>query len=63
MKNVVFCEDVFKWPEFQAFAKRLGISIEAETTHLIITLKVDECPLIFHEFLGQDLTKKSTDGE
>lgn len=32
------CKDIFEWPEFQAFATRLGIPIDCDTLTLQITL-------------------------
>ena len=46
--------EVFSWPEFKAFAKRLGISDRA-TRKLTIRIAVGEIVEIQEAYLGQDL--------
>lgn len=43
---------VMEWPEFQAFAKRLGIADKGETRRIEIILDVRETPVIRHEFIA-----------
>lgn len=46
--------DVFDWPEFQAFAKRLGIADIGDTTRIEIVLDINDMPRVRHEFIGLD---------
>ena len=46
--------DVWRWPEFQAFAKRLGIDTSKPNTSLSITLEMDECVKIHETYLSSD---------
>jgi len=46
--------DVYHWPEFIAFANRLGIPHEALTTKLTITLDEDGMATVAHEYHGAD---------
>ena len=46
--------DVWEWPEFQAFAKRLMIDIEGPTITLTITIPVDDPVVITQEYHGLD---------
>lgn len=36
--NPAFTHEVFRWPEFQAFARRLGIPIDLRTTSITIRM-------------------------
>ena len=47
----VFSYDVWQWPEFQAFAKRLGVNLEAKTTDLTIWLDFDGLARFTQEIL------------
>lgn len=46
--------DVFRWPEFQALAKRLMIDLEAPTKCITIRVHCDEIMQITHETQGLD---------
>lgn len=45
--------EVFEWPEFLAFAKRLGVPV-TKTCKLVIELKLGRMALVNHEYLGSD---------
>lgn len=47
--------DVWRWPEFLAFAKRLGLDMGAPTTKFLLYISCDELVKVIHEFNGQDL--------
>lgn len=38
MHKVVSCNEVYKWPEFQALMKRLGVDLDKANIYLQITL-------------------------
>ena len=42
--------EVFAWPEYQAFRKRLGIPIFLDETALTIRIAIGERPKITHEY-------------
>lgn len=46
---------VYGWPEFRAFAKRLGIPYGARTVRLTITLAEGEAPTVVHEYQAADM--------
>ncbi len=50
----VFGEEVYHWPEFVAFAKRLGIEWELPTTTLTITLPLGDLVRIAHDYQGRE---------
>lgn len=45
-------KDVLKWPEYQAFAKRLGIDVLKASVAITIELRKDEAVKVKHEFLA-----------
>lgn len=47
--------EVFRWPEFLAFAKRLGIPLELPITDLGIVLRMDESVKVDLGFRSMDL--------
>ena len=47
--------DLWRWPEWQALATRLGIDLGAPTTRLTISIPCDDSVKIVHEFNGLDL--------
>jgi len=53
--------DVFRWPEFQAFAERLGIDLTQPIKDIIIRLPFDELAQYDLTLRGSD-TKKSQSG-
>jgi hypothetical protein len=46
--------DVYHWPEFKAFAERLGIEYELLTTNVTITIPVEGVVVIAHDYHGRD---------
>jgi hypothetical protein len=46
--------EVYHWPEFQAFANRLGIPLEAFTVDLFIEIPCDDLVKVFHVYRGVD---------
>lgn len=46
--------DVYHWPEFKAFAKRLGIAHELPTLNITITIPVDGVVVVAHDYQGED---------
>ena len=46
---------VFQWPEFIAFAERLGIDLSKRTKVLTITFDGSKSPTIDHSYLAYDL--------
>lgn len=49
---------VFQWPEFIAFAVRLGIPLDIDAKSMTIRIAIDEQPLITCEFSGREPHKK-----
>ena len=50
--GVDICMEVYKWPEFQAFAKRLGIAVNLGTVALSIHFPAPHKPVrIVHEYI------------
>ena len=47
--------DFWRWPEWQALAKRLGIDLGAPTTALTFHVKCNDLVRVVHEFTGMDL--------
>ena len=45
---------VWKWPEFQALIKRLGVDLESPTTSITIEVSLDKLVSVTHEFYGLD---------
>lgn len=45
--------DVFQWPEWKAFAARIGV-IERPIRKVVVTLDVDACALVEETFIGLD---------
>ncbi len=45
--------DVYHWPEFQAFCRRLGVAYDLPTLDLTITMRFDETVEIAHKYRGQ----------
>lgn len=58
--QLAISHEVFAWPEFIAFAKRLGIRLELATQGLSIDLDIHKCPVIVHKFLGSDVVLTAT---
>lgn len=52
--------EVYHWPEFQAFANRLGIPLELFTVDLFIELPCDDYVKVFHVYHSVD---GSADGQ
>jgi hypothetical protein len=49
------CLEVYRWPEFQAFAARLGIPFDLRTTRLVIELPGEGCLVkVTQEYHGRD---------
>ena len=46
--------DVYYWPEFKAFAERLGIEYELLTTNLTITIPCEGAVVVAHDYHGSD---------
>lgn len=46
--------DVYHWPEFKAFAARLGIAWDMATTDLVIEMSLEKCVRITHTYRGTD---------
>ena len=47
-------QDVWLWPEWEAFADRLGIERGLPTKSVRIRLEVDSTPIIEHEYIGRN---------
>lgn len=45
---------VYNWPEFRAFAERLGVMWHLRTVEVIITMRPDEPVHVNHTYLGID---------
>ena len=54
-KKVTLIE-IWQWPEFMAFAERLGIPLTVPTTALTIHLPIRGAVEIKQEFVGMDST-------
>ena len=54
--------EVFQWPEFIAFANRMGIDIrkETHTREVVICIPYDGVCMIEQTYLGQDKKPKPT---
>ena len=52
--QVMLSEDVWKWPEFIALAKRLGIDNSLPMTRLVIELELDCAAKVGIEFWATD---------
>lgn len=52
------CE-VVRWPEFLAFAKRLGIALELPFRDIIIDLKWDDVVVITQTYLADDIDQQN----
>lgn len=52
-----------EWPEFRAFATRLGVDLTHFTQRLIITLESGSFPIIEHVYGGYDTTSKDNDND
>lgn len=46
-------QDVWQWPEFRAFAERLGIPLHLPTQRLELTLDIDEPVKVYQSYLGR----------
>ena len=53
MSKCVASNQVWRWPEFKAFAKRLGIP-EQRSRDLIIKMYFDGEVIIEHQYVGED---------
>jgi len=49
-----FGHEVYRWPEFVAFAKRLGFMYDHLTVDVVITIPADGCVDIQHHYRGVD---------
>lgn len=47
--------EVYRWPEFIAFAGRLGFKWDLATTRVVITIAHDEMVCIDHTYQGREL--------
>ena len=47
--------DVFRWPEFQAFAKRLGLDTTLPTTDMCIFIPLEGSVRITQEYLADEM--------
>ncbi len=47
--------EVWRWPEFKAFAQRLGVYTEAPTTDLFIFIPCQGIVKIVQEYLGDEM--------
>jgi hypothetical protein len=55
-------EVLFYWPEFEAFAKRLGICVNKYTKTLTIILNLDDAAIVEHTYYGdKEKTPAATD--
>jgi len=45
---------VWRWPEFQAFAARLGIDLAYDTTAVTVRIAVGERPVITQEYKARE---------
>lgn len=48
--------EVCRWPEYQAFAKRLGIDLELPYRDISIQLPMEECVSVTQNYLADDMT-------
>jgi hypothetical protein len=48
--DLFLSNDVFSWPEFQAFVQRLGIPCHLDTTGLELSLQLNEPVRIEHSY-------------
>lgn len=55
--------EVYHWPEFQAFAKRLGIDWNLPTVDLCIFIPLDGNVKVVHEYLGDEMFNMRKDRE
>jgi sugar diacid utilization regulator len=46
--------EVWTWPEFVAFAKRLGVDLNKPTKRLVITIANGEMVVVDHGFVVED---------
>lgn len=47
--------EVWRWPEWQALATRLGIDLGSPTTKLLLYIGCNDLVKVIHEFNGVDL--------
>lgn len=59
MKEHAQMFDVWQWPEWIAFAKRLGIAMELPTTGIMIHMPIQGVIKITHDYIGVDVNKES----
>ncbi len=52
--HIPMFKEMSEWPEFWAFAKRLGIDVANPSRYLKIELGIDIAPEITHRYLGTD---------
>ena len=50
--------EVFRWPEFQALAKRLSIDLEAPIRDVTINIPMEGLVIVTIETIGLDETRK-----
>lgn len=48
------CHDVYQWPEFLAFARRLGFMWDLSTRDVVIRMPLDGLVEIEHNYVGTD---------
>lgn len=58
--NPVSGHDVFRWPEFQAFARRLGLHLENYTKVVTVRIAEDEVVTIVEHYHGVDKGSEPT---
>lgn len=51
--------DVYRWPEFWAFAERLGIPLELLTIDVTIHIPVEGPVVVTHHYQGADTTQRT----
>lgn len=52
-------QEVYHWPEFKAFAKRLGIAGDLPTTNIVIAMLMNEPVKVYHTYRGYDMQDQS----
>lgn len=52
--NIPMSNDVYQWPEFIAFARRLGLTVDPRTRAIDLSMRHGDPVVVNTEYLGSD---------